>query len=71
MGCSSCSGNSNRVTKVTTKNVVSKNDKVSSKKPKPATKFMHVKVSGVNMKRAFNVVQARAQKRAKRKAKQI
>jgi len=72
MGCSSCASKAKRATPVATKKVVQKETQAKKKrKVKPVTKFMHLQASGINMRRAFNSLQARAQKRAKKKGKQI
>lgn len=71
MGCSSCASKARRNVKVNRQTNVTKAERTKEKKPKPVTKFMHVKTSGVNMRRAFSALQARAQKRVRRKEKQI
>ena len=71
MGCNSC-GNKVKPAVKTTAAKGSGTKKTKKKSaPKPVTKFMHVRGSSANRRRAFNTLQARAQKIAKRKEKQI
>lgn len=71
MGCNSCGGRKNPAAKVNTNKVSGTKKTKKKSEPKPVTKFMHIQGSSANRRRAFNTLQARAQKIAKRKEKQI